>query len=184
MLVVKLRDTISVCLYHINVCFVFCFFFFFKQKTAYEMRISDWSSDVCSSDLGAVDFLPTEKITDGLDCRVLIIEIGLEMQFHSGLPYRLRTSRMPFWFRIAAILDSATSSAKPESLKTTRVSTAGASSFRHATIPLARVSTVSLDRSEEHTSELPSLMRISYAVFCLKKKKHKSTRNTEHMDHQ
>src|SRR3546814_4457343 len=37
---------------------VFCcsivFFFFFKQKTAYEMRISDWSSDVCSSDLGTV----------------------------------------------------------------------------------------------------------------------------------
>src|SRR3546814_3452359 len=30
-------------------------FFFFKQKTAYEMRISDWSSDVCSSDLGAVE---------------------------------------------------------------------------------------------------------------------------------
>src|SRR3546814_5709925 len=30
----------------------FFFFFFFKQKTAYEMRISDWSSDVCSSDLG------------------------------------------------------------------------------------------------------------------------------------
>src|SRR3546814_1258870 len=29
----------------------FCCFFFFKQKTAYEMRISDWSSDVCSSDL-------------------------------------------------------------------------------------------------------------------------------------
>src|SRR3546814_9236384 len=29
----------------------FAFFFFFKQKTAYEMRISDWSSDVCSSDL-------------------------------------------------------------------------------------------------------------------------------------
>src|SRR3546814_8129632 len=28
-----------------------CFFFFFKQKTAYDMRISDWSSDVCSSDL-------------------------------------------------------------------------------------------------------------------------------------
>src|SRR3546814_4401776 len=33
-------------------CYVFVlFFFFFKQKTAYEMRISDWSSDVCSSDL-------------------------------------------------------------------------------------------------------------------------------------
>src|SRR3546814_20128350 len=46
-------------------------FFFFKQKTAYEMRISDWSSDVCSSDLGArssgrhlVDFLddPHDRI--------------------------------------------------------------------------------------------------------------------------
>src|SRR3546814_9739377 len=31
--------------------YVYVFFFFFKQKTAYEMRISDWSSDVCSSDL-------------------------------------------------------------------------------------------------------------------------------------
>src|SRR3546814_4802583 len=30
---------------------IFLFFFFFKQKTAYELRISDWSSDVCSSDL-------------------------------------------------------------------------------------------------------------------------------------
>src|SRR3546814_8350877 len=34
-----------------DVMFVVGFFFFFKQKTAYEMRISDWSSDVCSSDL-------------------------------------------------------------------------------------------------------------------------------------
>src|SRR3546814_10626939 len=33
---------------------LFLFFFFFKQKTAYEMRISDWSSDVCSSDLTSV----------------------------------------------------------------------------------------------------------------------------------
>src|SRR3546814_8937124 len=36
----------------VTVCILICFsFFFFKQKTAYEMRISDWSSDVCSSDL-------------------------------------------------------------------------------------------------------------------------------------
>src|SRR3546814_3006744 len=40
---------------HKACCHWFClFFFFFKQKTAYEMRISDWSSDVCSSDLGTV----------------------------------------------------------------------------------------------------------------------------------
>src|SRR3546814_9229281 len=43
----------GLCLYvYIEFCVIFCFlFFFFKQKTAYEMRISDWSSDVCSSDL-------------------------------------------------------------------------------------------------------------------------------------
>src|SRR3546814_4142896 len=40
------------------VMFVLLFdFFFFKQKTAYEMRISDWSSDVCSSDLEVLDLL-------------------------------------------------------------------------------------------------------------------------------
>src|SRR3546814_3810383 len=40
--------------YHVldcECCLVCLIFFFFKQKTAYEMRISDWSSDVCSSDL-------------------------------------------------------------------------------------------------------------------------------------
>src|SRR3546814_15815086 len=46
------------------------FFFFFKQKTAYEMRISDWSSDVCSSDLqGATDL--------GLDVTSLPLYYGL-----------------------------------------------------------------------------------------------------------
>src|SRR3546814_10028610 len=39
-------------------CVFFYFLFFFKQKTAYEMRISDWSSDVCSSDLKAAAVLP------------------------------------------------------------------------------------------------------------------------------
>src|SRR3546814_8159088 len=36
-----------------QLCWLYIFIFFFKQKTAYEMRISDWSSDVCSSDLVA-----------------------------------------------------------------------------------------------------------------------------------
>src|SRR3546814_5052745 len=40
-----------------------CIIFFFKQKTAYEMRISDWSSDVCSSDLLGFSYLHT-KVTD------------------------------------------------------------------------------------------------------------------------
>src|SRR3546814_11557749 len=39
------------------------FFFFFKQKTAYEMRISDWSSDVCSSDLSQFERQRAERLT-------------------------------------------------------------------------------------------------------------------------
>src|SRR3546814_1091149 len=44
------------CDFHVvhDMASLFLIFFFFKQKTAYEMRISDWSSDVCSSDLGVI----------------------------------------------------------------------------------------------------------------------------------
>src|SRR3546814_7828955 len=42
----------------------FSTFFFFKQKTAYEMRISDWSSDVCSSDLEQADLRRQRKHAD------------------------------------------------------------------------------------------------------------------------
>src|SRR3546814_8290213 len=45
-----------------------CVFFFFKQKTAYEMRISDWSSDVFSSDLGR-DVDPFERIVNAVEMR-------------------------------------------------------------------------------------------------------------------
>src|SRR3546814_7080017 len=51
-----------VCLLFYCVCGYF-FVFFFKQKTAYEMRISDWSSDVCSSDL-AVEIIFRSEIGD------------------------------------------------------------------------------------------------------------------------
>src|SRR3546814_4208415 len=47
-----------------NTCLYFCFFFF-KQKTAYEMRISDWSSDVCSSDLMKPNARKVRRIGDG-----------------------------------------------------------------------------------------------------------------------
>src|SRR3546814_1096513 len=78
-------------------------FFFFKQKTAYEMRISDWSSDVCSSDLAvsaanALDALiPTivQKISDdanGGSVFTTVSEIGLVQDaanIISGLDWRL-----------------------------------------------------------------------------------------------
>src|SRR3546814_1909213 len=47
-------------------------FFFFKQKTAYEMRISDWSSDVCSSDLIAVSDHPS------LDATLALFDSGVD----------------------------------------------------------------------------------------------------------
>src|SRR3546814_5004672 len=48
-------------MYISDVLSVLCFFFF-KQKTAYEMRISDWSSDVCSSDLHSLPYVGGQKI--------------------------------------------------------------------------------------------------------------------------
>src|SRR3546814_10024659 len=44
--------------------FMLFLFFFFKQKTAYEMRISDWSSDVCSSDLKTTE-IPADRASTG-----------------------------------------------------------------------------------------------------------------------
>src|SRR3546814_4359108 len=58
-------------------CFVF--FFFFKQKTAYEMRISDWSSDVCSSDLhlpGTIGGGVGDDVADGRGLYGLIAVIA------------------------------------------------------------------------------------------------------------
>src|SRR3546814_4738958 len=57
------------------------FFFFFKQKTAYEMRISDWSSDVCSSDLMFCDRVAQQAaqlatMLGGLDAIVFTAGIG------------------------------------------------------------------------------------------------------------
>src|SRR3546814_9660029 len=59
-------------------------FFFFKQKTAYEMRISDWSSDVCSSDLSA----------PSVHCSLLTFAAGGgEQLFGSALPRRRKYSK-------------------------------------------------------------------------------------------
>src|SRR3546814_5917363 len=129
-------------------------FFFFKQKTAYEMRINDWSSDVCSSDLGrpwiagsslaktvgvwARDTNAPSPPGDGtaaLGCRVKPGNDSLAVG----------ATAAPCWHRGSS---RAISFAKIEAQGT---------------------------RSEEHTSELQSLMRISSAFFCLKKNKNTQT---------
>src|SRR3546814_5869664 len=53
-------------MHELECCIMGCIFFFFKQKTAYEMRISDWSSDVCSSDLKASDALRVMELSTAI----------------------------------------------------------------------------------------------------------------------
>src|SRR3546814_3709101 len=110
------------------------------------MRISDWSSDVCSSDLGHAGAVAAaggegfkrggEGVGRGID--------RLEAQCDPGLPAEAGVDA-----RRQRVGD--------------RMAEHGVVGFGHGG-PLCM-------RSEEHTSELQSLMRISYAVFCLKKKK-------------
>src|SRR3546814_2557673 len=116
---------------------MFLFFFFSKQKTAYELRISDWSSDVCSSDL-AGGGRPATRI-----------------------PATISASPAT-WNRCSASPRNSIASPAPISGIT----------FIYCPVAADPISsTPRLKRSEEHTSELQSLMRISYAVFYLHKKK-------------
>src|SRR3546814_9436641 len=110
------------------------------------MRISDWSSDVCSSDL------PTKS---------------------SGAA----TAAAPdFTVPIAANYAIPAGMAFPADSLVWVVPTIKMNIDRDDLFCVKIVGT--LDRSEEHTSELQSLMRTSYAVFCFKKKKPKSQRLT------
>src|SRR3546814_4120887 len=136
-------------------------FFFFKQKTAYEMRISDWSSDVCSSDLPnrcvAVCNPQDGSSVDTHYLADILHPIPRHQRLQAGIdPFgQIR----PFIDQRAVKLDQAGPGAE-----------AGIGLFRIGDPPHADQRQPRAQRSEEHTSELQSLMRISYAVFCLKKK--------------
>src|SRR3546814_5052072 len=138
-------------------------FFFFKQKTAYEMRISDWSSDVCSSDLlfgrvrknrravlrAHVIALPVQlrgivDVQENIQNIVIADDVGVKLH-----PDRLGMAGIAVAdLTIGRVCDPA----------------AGITAFhRQHALQI-------IERSEEHTSELQSLMRSSYAVYCLKKK--------------
>src|SRR3546814_10129542 len=111
------------------------YFFFFKQKTAYEMRISDWSSDVCSSDLRQCgEFLPEATVRE------------------------MRAAD--------AVLFGAMGGPELDEVPAEQRRAGSLRAIRRELDVFAN-----LRRSAEHTYELQSLMRISYAVFCLKKKK-------------
>src|SRR3546814_12936733 len=70
---------------------VMFYFFFFKQKTAYEMRISDWSSDVCSSDLHGLN--PLFQLSDS-QCR-LCSHYRLKRYFHGATGRHLACPACP-----------------------------------------------------------------------------------------
>src|SRR3546814_9722447 len=121
------------------------------------MRISDWSSDVCSSDLADHrDAAPALRPLDqGSVCA------GSAAHSEPVRPARLQSSSFPAHRRARAPARSHHVSAIP------------AQPGPDGPHPAAR--------SEEHTSELQSLMRISYAVFCLKKTTHQyHTMNSIH----
>src|SRR3546814_6665866 len=129
-------------------------FFFFKQKTAYEMRISDWSSDVCSSDLCGHGHQRRHERFNLLQSAV----IGNQRPdiYQAIIHSRLRPDARRFNPVPGPEFQCVTPvQADIERSPDVTLSACGkARKFPH--------------RSEEHTSELQSLMRISSAVFCLK----------------
>src|SRR3546814_4691848 len=117
------------------------------------MRISDWSSDVCSSDLllgGALDMLLNRTYRNTVPLCNLLIFPTLDTSQHEYDPGSIR-QRLKYFHgaREALLLCQDVLGRKIHTCVKRFVKL--------------------IMRSEEHTSELQSLMRISYAVFCLKK---------------
>src|SRR3546814_5605091 len=153
-------------------CVLVCCFFFFKQKTAYEMRISDWSSDVCSSDLirvrpGVVEY--------ELPVRVVLEVAGCGGDEAVAVPQRQMACRPAPLFADAVVAFEAIEEGGGDERSAAvveRVPSGGGhigQVFDDADVsqrncpPIVKVSA----RSEEHTSEPQSLMRTEYAAFGL-----------------
>src|SRR3546814_1221372 len=127
--------------------------FVFKQKTAYESRISVWSSDVCSSDLLAAvvvgGVLAVVHQLDGGEAAVRVHRLGQRLQVRQVLV-------VP-----DAVLDEGRHLGGGMDLRLL------GGDHGPAALRLHPAHGGGGGRSEEHTSELQSLMRHSYAVFCL-----------------
>src|SRR3546814_5688354 len=142
--------------------------FFFKQKTAYEMRISDWSSDVCSSDLGhrAEIAKPLGKLFQAGRPRIerkiggVVGDEGLEY-FETDIAKAALEEGSH-----ETVDERPMQAVRPEHiLPATQTKCCGGALSDHACPAVDGLPAI--ERSEEHTSELQSLMSISYAVFCL-----------------
>src|SRR3546814_1501248 len=140
-----------------SVTFIVILFFFFKQKTAYEMRISDWSSDVCSSDLVVHAW--------GLDVRRLHVVARRNMRANCK---SLIQRRFPAADTVRPDTRSVRADAFPVVPRSCSSAPWARWLCRGAIAPMRRsckaCCRAPFTRSEEHTSELQSLMRTSYAV--------------------
>src|SRR3546814_8075524 len=120
------------------------------------MRISDWSSDVCSSDLepihGSAPDIAGQNKANPI-ATILSVGMMFKYSFDRG--------------DIADRIDAAVKQVLNDGVRTGDIAQAGEAAIGTREMGNAIVAAL---RSEEHTSELQSLMRISYAVFCLKKK--------------
>src|SRR3546814_6881953 len=142
--------------------FVDLVFFFFKQKTAYEMRISDWSSDVCSSDLRIAPRVVA-----------LVLRRGLRRRYAQRGAQRVAGELVDIGRRgaIAVARRIGIEVVDPVHLAARAERDDALAAFERAQHPeIDRARDARGDprrigrfvRSEEHTSELQSLMRISY----------------------
>src|SRR3546814_8041431 len=129
--------------------------FIFTQKTAYEMRISDWSSYVCSSDL-------SKPATGAVRPRTSAASTC------AGSPRRTTSSRRRGRPELRPGAD-------PPPLSRCDPAHHGIVGRRAGQAGRPPRGAEEPRRSEEHTSELQSLMRLSYAVFCLQTKKQSSS---------
>src|SRR3546814_2060794 len=129
----------------------------FKHKPAYEMRISDWSSDVCSSDLAARAARTSSPARRGADRN----RRGQDRAARSSVE-----TDEPRGAQQAVVSDARAARGDRRRHRCRLRARPGADQLCDRGEARTRER-----RSEEHTSELQSLMRISYAVFCLKKKK-------------
>src|SRR3546814_6569395 len=139
------------------------------------MRISDWSSDVCSSDLAAVTVLLTVELrwplALSLYCYLAVLAVSGWVQLWLRRPDRER-SWMHWAFPLIDMTVLVAGIVLPNPFDPYPLPPPmqlGFDTILYVVLFLV-LSGLGQSRSEEHTSELKSLMRTSYAVFCLKKK--------------
>src|SRR3546814_2690268 len=129
------------------------------------MRISDWSSDVCSSDLATGIIAP--KIETEAEARLLAAACRFP-----PVGQRSMIARIPQTGFVRSPVNEFVKAENQKVVVQVLIESSLGVENIDSIAAVEGVDIIAVGRSEEHTSELQSLMRISYAVFCLKKKKH------------